>query len=49
MENGTRLHPLEIKSGQTLIKNAFKRLTKWLSLADQDAENASICYGRNES
>jgi predicted AAA+ superfamily ATPase len=49
MENGTNLRPVEIKSGQTLKQDAFKGLTKWLSLAGQDAENASICYGGNES
>jgi len=49
MEKGTKLCPIEIKSGQTLRKDAFKGLRKWLSLAGQDAEDASICYGGNES
>ena len=49
MENGPKLRPVEIKSGQTLKQDAFKGLEKWLSLAGQDAENASICYGGNES
>ena len=48
IDNNILLRPIEIKSGQTLRKESFNGLTKWLSLAGQDAENGSICYGGNE-
>jgi len=49
MENGPDLRPVELKSGRHSNRMPLKALTKWLSFAGQDAENASICYGENES
>lgn len=49
MEKGAKLRPIEIKSGETLRKDSFKGVRKWLSLAGQDAENPAVCYGGNES
>jgi len=42
---GGRLHPVEIKSGQTITKSAFDGLSKWCELAGDQAGYASIIYG----
>jgi len=48
VEHGDRLLPIEIKSGQTLTRDAFIGLRKWLSLAGDDAGNAYLCFGGDE-
>ena len=49
VEKGTRLMPIEIKSGQTLTSDAFRNLKKWLKLAKEDIDQAFLCYGGEES
>ena len=46
---GTRLFPVEIKSGQTVRQDALAGLEKWLALAGDDAGTATLCYGGNEA
>jgi predicted AAA+ superfamily ATPase len=48
VEQGARLLPIEIKSGQTLTQGAFTGLRKWLSLAGDDAGKAYLCFGGDE-
>ncbi len=49
IEQGEKLIPIEIKSGQTLSSSAFSGLHKWLKLAANDADEAYLCYGGEES
>ena len=49
IEQGAKLIPVEIKSGQTLTQDGFKGLKKWLRLAGADADDPYICYGGNLS
>jgi len=48
LERGAKLVPVEIKSGETLHRNSYRGLTKWLSLAGEEAANPSLCYGGNK-
>ena len=48
VEQGARLLPIEIKSGQTLTQDAFIGLRKWLTLAGDDAGKAYVCFGGDE-
>ncbi|MCK5679612.1 DUF4143 domain-containing protein, partial [bacterium] len=49
IEQGEKLIPIEIKSGQTLSSSAFKGLHKWLKLAANDAAEVYLCYGGEEN
>ncbi|WP_457664997.1 ATP-binding protein [Thiolapillus sp.] len=45
IDHGTRLSPLEIKSGQTINKDYFKGLAFWQKLAGEMAGKAWLVYG----
>lgn len=45
IEAGEKLLPLEIKSGQTVTRDYFKGLEKWLAFAGSEAGAAKIVYG----
>ncbi len=49
VEQGTKLMPVEIKSGRTLTHEAFAGLEKWRSLADKKAVIPTLIYGGDES
>jgi predicted AAA+ superfamily ATPase len=46
---GTKLMPIEIKSGQTLNRDFFTGLERWRELAGEMAVSASLIYGGTES
>lgn len=48
IEQGDRLRPLEIKSGQTLNRDFFRGLHKWAALAGKAAVDPTLVYGGNE-
>jgi uncharacterized protein len=48
-ERGTKLQPIEIKSGRTLTPEAFSGLEKWQSLAGKKAVDPALIYGGDES
>lgn len=48
IEAGEKLLPLEIKSGQTVTRDYFSGLEKWLSLAGDKAGEARLVYGGDE-
>ncbi|MCP3954868.1 MAG: ATP-binding protein [Desulfobacterales bacterium] len=45
IDHGTHLSPLEIKSGQTINQDYFKRLDFWRELASETAGQAWLIYG----
>ena len=45
IDHGTRLSPLEIKSGQTINRDYFKGLEFWRKLAGKTADKAWLVYG----
>jgi len=45
METGSRLTPVEIKSGNTYTPDFFRNLTYWNKLAGNPKENAYVIYG----
>ena len=45
---GGRLRPIEIKLGQTLNRDFFTGLERWLALAGSQAESAVLIYGGTE-
>lgn len=45
IDNGRKLTPIEIKSGQTVVADFFSSLSKWNNLADSNPENGYIVYG----
>jgi hypothetical protein len=49
VENGTKLQPVEIKSGRTLTHEAFAGLEKWQSLAGKKGVSPTLIYGSDES
>ena len=49
VEQGTRLMPIEIKSGQTLTRDSFAGLEKWNTLAGDAAIAPSLIYGGNDA
>jgi uncharacterized protein len=49
VEQGTKLQPIEIKSGRTLTHEAFAGLEKWQSLADKKAVSPTLIYSGDES
>ncbi len=48
-EAGTKLMPIEIKSGQTLNRDFFTGLERWQSLAGDLAVSPTLIYGGTES
>jgi len=42
---GTKLMPIEIKSGQTLNRDFFTGLERWLDLAGDQAISPTLVYG----
>lgn len=47
VEVGGRVIPIEIKSGQTLNRDFFTGLERWLALAGELAHNPALIYGGN--
>ncbi|SIT65926.1 hypothetical protein SAMN05216526_0385 [Ectothiorhodosinus mongolicus] len=45
IESADRLMPVEIKSGQTLNKDFFTGLERWVGLAGSMAQNPTLIYG----
>jgi len=45
IEREGKLMPIEIKSGQTIVSDFFKGLSRWLDLAGDDAINPTLIYG----
>lgn len=48
LDEGLRLVPIEIKSGQTIQSNFFKNLNHWKEIVD-DKSNAYLVYGGREN
>lgn len=48
VEQGGRLMPVEIKSGQTLTKESFAGLEKWCALAGDACMSPALVYGGKE-
>jgi predicted AAA+ superfamily ATPase len=49
VEQGTKLMPVEIKSGRTLTHESFAGLEKWRALAGEKATMPALIYGGDES
>jgi len=49
IEQGTKLTPVEIKSGRTLTHESFAGLEKWCKLAGEKAAGATLIYGGDRS
>ncbi len=49
VERGTRLMPIEIKSGQTLMRDSFSGLEKWSALAGDAAIDPTLIFGGSEA
>lgn len=49
IEEGDRLKPIEFKSGQTLNRDFFRGLEKWINLAGDVAIHPTLIYGGEES
>jgi predicted AAA+ superfamily ATPase len=49
IEQGTKLIPIEIKSGRTLTHESFAGLEKWRALAGTKAAGPALIYGGDES
>ena len=49
VEVGTRLMPIEIKSGQTVNNDFFTGLRRWMEIAGEQAELPTLIYGGAES
>lgn len=45
IDQGDKLIPVEVKSGQTLSRDSYKGLFKWLKLAKDDAGQPILIYG----
>jgi predicted AAA+ superfamily ATPase len=45
IENGDKLTPIEIKSGQTFNQDFFKNLNYWNKLSGNSVENSYVVYG----
>lgn len=45
IEDGLKLFPIEIKSGQTVSSDFFSSLTQWITLAKKDPESGYVVYG----
>ena len=48
LEMGEKLHPVEIKSGQTLNPDFFSGLHRWLNMASDVAVDPCLVYGGGE-
>lgn len=48
-EVGTKLMPIEIKSGQTINREFFTSLGRWLALAGERAISPTLVYGGTDS
>jgi len=48
IENGNKLHPVEIKSGHTIISDYFRMLKKWPDIAGDFAGHGWLIYGGNQ-
>lgn len=48
LEYGTRMYPLEMKSGTTVTEEFFKGIAYWKNLAGDISGNATILYGGDE-
>lgn len=48
IDQGDKLIPIEVKSGQTLSRDAFRSLKKWLTLAADDAGHPILVYGGDQ-
>lgn len=49
IEKADALIPIEIKSGQTITKDYFTGLKKWLTIAGTAAESPHVIYGGSDS
>ena len=49
IEDGPKLHPLEIKSGETINADFFSGLRTWMQVAGQAAGTARLVYGGDQS
>jgi predicted AAA+ superfamily ATPase len=45
VDRGTSLIPIEIKSGETIVRDFFEPIQKWSAMADHNPEDAYIIYG----
>jgi len=45
VDQGDKLIPIEVKSGQTLSRDSYKGLSKWVRLAGDDAGQPVLVYG----
>lgn len=45
VDQGEQLFPIEVKSGQTVTKDYFKNITRFLDLAGNTAEYSALIYG----
>jgi len=45
IDMGNRLIPLEIKSGETIVKSFFEGIAKWAEIANKNPEDGYIIYG----
>jgi predicted AAA+ superfamily ATPase len=48
-ESGTKMMPIEIKSGQTLNRDFFTGLERWMAMAGKRAVSPTLIYGGTES
>lgn len=44
LDHGNKLFPIEIKSGQTVTKDYFKGLTRFMNMAGSSADHAALIY-----
>ena len=49
VDNGLTLQPIEIKSGQTLNRDYFKAIQRWIKLAGESAVNPVLVYGGDDT
>jgi len=49
VDAGTRLIPIEIKSGQTVNRDFFTGLKRWMEFAGDQADTPTLIYGGTES
>lgn len=49
IERADKLIPIEIKAGQTVIKDYFKGLTYWNKLTNNDPHTSYVVYGGSEN
>jgi hypothetical protein len=45
VDQGTKLMPIEIKSGMTITEDSFSSLIKWQSVAGDVCNNPILIYG----